>query len=161
MPGLSGPDLQRRLAELGAPFPIVFLTGRGDIPTTVKAMKAGADDFLTKPVSGEVLLESIEHAISRHEAGRIRDRWLHDARASLARLTAREREVFEFVVRGKLNKQTAFALGITERTVKAHRRRIFEKLGVASVAGLVSLAERTGILAATENVPVPHAGPGR
>jgi FixJ family two-component response regulator len=146
LPGLSGPDLQRRLAELGFTFPIIFLTGHGDFPTTVLAVKAGAEDFLIKPVPRRALLESIGRAIERQEAELPKMGWLRDARALLETLTPRERQVFEFVVRGKLNKQTAQALGITERTIKAHRHRIFEKLNAKTIADLVSLAERLGIL---------------
>ena len=146
LPGLSGPDLQARLAELGSPLPIVFLTGYGDVPTTVRTIKAGAEDFLTKPVSRPALLDSVERAFARYETERAQQEWLKGARTLLDRLTPREREVFDHVVRGKLNKQTAHALGITERTIKAHRRRIFEKLGARTIADLVSLAERLGVL---------------
>lgn len=146
LPGLSGPDLQARLAELGCPLPIVFLTGHGDFPTTVRAIKAGAEDFLTKPVTGSALLDSIARAFQRYDADQTQREWLSGARSLLDTLTPREREVFDHVVQGKLNKQTAHALGITERTIKAHRQRIFDKLGVRSVAELVSLAERLGIL---------------
>lgn len=146
LPGLSGPALQRRLVEIGSPFPIVFLTGHGDIPTTVTAIKSGAEDFLTKPVAGQVLLESIGRAIARHDTESKHQQRMRDAHALLETLTPRERQVFDFIVRGRLNKQTAYALGITERTIKAHRHRIFEKLGARTIADLVSLAERLGIL---------------
>ena len=146
LPGLSGPDLQARLAELGSPLPIVFLTGYGDVPTTVRTIKAGAEDFLTKPVSRPALLDSVERAFARYETERAQQEWLKGARTLLDRLTPREREVFDHVVRGKLNKQTAHALGITVRTIKAHRHRIFEKLGARTIADLVSLAERLGVL---------------
>ena len=146
LPGLSGPDLQARLTELGSPFPIIFLTGHGDVPTTVRAIKAGAEDFLTKPVSQQALLDSIGRAFARYEVERTRREWMKGARSLLDTLTPREREVFEFVVRGRMNKQTARALGITERTIKAHRQRIFDKLGAQTIADLVSLAERLGIL---------------
>ena len=144
LPGLSGPDLQGRLVEIGSPFPIVFLTGHGDIPTTVKAIKSGAEDFLTKPVSGQALLESIGRAIARHDAERKHQQWMRDAHARLETLTPRERQVFDFIVRGRINKQTAHALGITERTIKAHRHRIFEKLGTRSIADLVSRRRTPG-----------------
>ena len=146
LPGLSGPELQSRLFEVGSPFPIVFLTGHGDIPTTVRAIKSGAEDFLTKPVQGQALLNSIGRAIARHELERRHQQWLRNARALLDSLTPREREVFDFIVRGKLNKQAAHALGITERTIKAHRQRVIDKLGAKSVADLVSMAERLGVL---------------
>jgi FixJ family two-component response regulator len=146
LPGLSGPALQERLAELGCASPIIFLTGFGDVPTTVKAIKAGADDVLTKPVSAKVLIESITSALDRFQRERPKREWHRAARARLESLTPREREVFDRVVQGKANKQTARELGITERTVKAHRQRIFEKLHAKTVAELVSLAERLEIL---------------
>ena len=147
LPGLSGPDLQARLTKLGSLFPIVFLTGYGDVPMTVRAMRAGAEDVLTKPVSQQALVDSIERAFAHYETEHTRQEWVRDARSRLETLTPREREVFEFVVRGKINKQTAHALGITERTIKAHRQRIFDKLGARTIADLVSLAERLGVLA--------------
>jgi FixJ family two-component response regulator len=146
LPGLSGPDLQTLLSQLGTPFPIVYLSGRGDIPTTVRAIKAGAEDFLTKPATAEALLNSIERAIARHESQRTQLEWRKDAQQRLESLTPREREVFEFIVRGKMNKHAAFALGITERTIKAHRQRVISKLGAHSIADLVSFAERAGVL---------------
>jgi FixJ family two-component response regulator len=147
LPGLSGPDLQARLAKLGSLFPIVFVTGHGDVPMTVRAMRAGAEDVLTKPVSQQALVDCIERAFAHYETDHARQEWTRHARSRLDTLTPREREVFEFVVRGKINKQTAHALGITERTIKAHRQRIFDKLGARTIADLVSLAERLGILA--------------
>lgn len=145
LPGISGPELQGRLVEIGSPFPIVFLSGHGDIPTTVRAMKSGAEDFLTKPVPSQILLDSIGRAIARYDAERNQRHWTQNAHALLETLTPRERQVFEFMVRGQMNKQTAHALGITERTIKAHRHRIFEKFGTQSVTDLVLLAERLGI----------------
>ena len=146
LPGLSGPELQQLLFEFGSPFPIVFLTGHGDIPTTVRAIKTGAEDFLTKPAPAAALLDAIGRAIARHESQRGQQQWLRNARTLLETLTPREREVFDFIVRGKMNKQTAFALGITERTIKAHRQRIISKLGAHSIADLVSFAERMGLM---------------
>jgi RNA polymerase sigma factor (sigma-70 family) len=147
LPGTSGPDLQSRLFEVGSPFPIVFVSGHGDIPTTVRAIKSGAEDFLTKPVDGQALLQSIEHAVARQEAERQQQDRMMAARALVESLTPREREVFDLIVRGRLNKEAAYDLGITERTIKAHRQRVFRKLGAKSVAHLVSTAERLGILA--------------
>jgi len=147
LPGLSGPDLQVRLSRLGSLFPIIFITGHGDVPMAVRAMRAGAEDVLTKPVCQETLVDSIERAFAHYETEHSRQEWVRDARYRLETLTPREREVFEFVVRGKINKQTAHALGITERTIKAHRQRIFDKLGARTIADLVSLAERLGVLA--------------
>ena len=149
IPGLSGPELQGRLGELGSTLPIVFLTGYPDVPTTVQTIKAGADDFLIKPVSSEDLLHAIERAIARHEATRGLKNRLDIVRAHVATLTPREREVFELVIRGRTNKQVANALGATERTIKAHRHRVMEKMQVQSLAELVSLAERVGVFAST------------
>jgi RNA polymerase sigma factor (sigma-70 family) len=153
IPGLSGPELQRRLSELGSTLPIVFLSGYADVPTTVQAIKAGADDFLTKPVSSDQLLGAIQRAIAHHQAARTAHEAAREAkgrldtvRARLALLTPREREVFELVVRGKTNKHVALELGTTERTIKAHRHRVMEKMQVQSLAELVSLAERLGAL---------------
>jgi RNA polymerase sigma factor (sigma-70 family) len=146
IPGLSGPELQGRLSELGSTLPIVFLTGYTDIPTTVQTIKAGAEDFLTKPVSSDQLLHAIERAMAHHEATRGLKSKLDVVRAHIATLTPREREVFELVIRGQTNKQVGNALGATERTIKAHRHRVMEKLQVQSLAELVSLAERVGIL---------------
>jgi RNA polymerase sigma factor (sigma-70 family) len=146
IPGLSGPELQGRLSELGSTLPIVFLTGYADIPTTVQTIKAGAEDFLTKPVSSDQLLHAIERAMAHHEATRGLKNKLDVVRAHIATLTPREREVFELVIRGQTNKQIASALGATERTIKAHRHRVMEKMQVRSLAELVSHAERVGIL---------------
>jgi RNA polymerase sigma factor (sigma-70 family) len=146
IPGLSGPELQGRLRELGSTLPIVFLSGFADVPTTVLTIKAGAEDFLTKPVSSEDLFAAVERALAHHQAGRSQRDRLDAARAHLATLTPREREVFELVIRGKTNKQVGNKLGATERTIKAHRHRVMEKLQVQTLADLVSLAERAGIL---------------
>lgn len=151
MEGLSGLELQERLAAAGNRLPIVFLTGHGDVPSSVRAIKAGAEDFLTKPAPKDVLLAAVEHALARFQADAESDEKIGALRVRLAKLTPREREVFDLVVRGKLNKQIAFQLGISERTIKAHRRSIFDKLEMQSVAELVLLAERTGVL---EQVPV-------
>ena len=146
MPGLSGPELQERLAK-DAPFiPIVFLSGRGDIPTSVKAMKLGAEDFLTKPVSKEDLVAAIERAVAHAQTRLEQHHRIMKLRELISSLTRRERQVFELIVRGKMNKQIAFDLGTSERTVKAHRQRVMEKLKARSVAELVSSAERLGML---------------
>jgi RNA polymerase sigma factor (sigma-70 family) len=146
IPGLSGPELQSRLSELGSTLPIVFLTGYADVPTTVRAIKAGADDFLTKPVTSDQLLRAIQRAMAHQEATRDTKSKIDIVRAHIAALTPREHEVFELVIRGKTNKQVANALGATERTIKAHRHRVMEKMQVQSLAELVSLAERAGVL---------------
>jgi FixJ family two-component response regulator len=146
IPGLSGPELQGRLNALGSTVPIVFLTGYADTPTTVRAIKAGAEDFLTKPVESEALLGAIERAMARHAVTRSEQRRLDEMLALLAALTRRERQVFGLVVRGKLNKQIAHELGTTERTVKAHRHQVMEKMKVRSLAELVRMAEQLGVL---------------
>lgn len=153
IPGLTGPQLQARLLELGSTLPIVFLTGHADTPTTVRAIKAGAEDFLTKPVSSEELIDAIERAMARQEAVRSRHRKLDSLRTLVASLTPRERQVFELIVRGKINKQIAYELGTTERTVKAHRHQVMEKMEVRSFAELVSVAERLGMLDPNNNSP--------
>jgi FixJ family two-component response regulator len=146
LPGLSGPELQERLGELGSLMPIVFLTGHADIQTTVRAIKAGAEDFLTKPVSSEDLLHAVERALAHQEVLLGQRHRMDSIRSHLAKLTRRERQVFDLIVRGKINKQIAHELGTTERTVKAHRHQVMEKAGVHSLAELVSIAERLGLL---------------
>ena len=151
VPGLSGPELQRRLSELGSTLPIVFLTGYPDVRTAVRTIKAGAEDFLTKPVSSDKLLRAIERAMARHEATRGLKSTLDVVRAHIGKLTPRERQVFERIVRGQTNKQVANALGTTERTIKAHRQQVMEKMQVQSLAELVSLAQRVGVLGGTSD----------
>jgi FixJ family two-component response regulator len=146
-PGMSGPELQDRLIELGVALPIIFLTGYEDIRTTVRTIKAGGEDFLTKPVTSEQLLNAIDRAMTRHTSVRDERHRLQEMRALLAKLTARERQVFDLVVRGKMNKQIAFELGATERTIKAHRQQVMEKTKVESLPELVTIAERLGLLA--------------
>ena len=139
MPGLSGLDLQTALAKEGNMLPVVFLSGHGDIPTTVQAMRRGAEDFLTKTAPKEVLIEAIKRAIERDAKQRAERAKLAALRAPFAALTPRERQVLKQVVQGKLNKQIAFDLGIHERTVKLHRTAITTKLGVHSTAELTKL----------------------
>ena len=146
IPGLSGPELQSRLIELDSILPIVFVTGHADTPTTVRAIKAGAEDFLTKPASSEQLIDAIERAMARYDSAHSRRSKLDSLRARVATLTPRERQAFDLIVRGKINKQIAFELGTTERTVKAHRHQVMEKMQVHSLAELVSSAERLGML---------------
>jgi FixJ family two-component response regulator len=155
MSGVSGPQLQRQLAEIGCRLPIVFVTGHGDVPTSVEAIKAGAEDFLTKPVPKEKLVAAIDRALAHDGELRERDERIDALRSLVARLTPREREVFDLVVRGKLNKQIAHELGAAERTVKAHRRSIMEKCEARSITELVLIAERLGMLAKS-----PAASPG-
>ena len=146
MIGLDGLELQDRLVRLGNVLPIIFLTGHGDIPTSVRAIKAGAEDFLSKPVSAVTLRDAIHRALERYDAVRERHEQRDALVALVATLTPREREVFDLVVRGKLNKQIAHSLGTSERTVKAHRHNVMQKLQVHSVAEAVSIAERLGML---------------
>ena len=144
MPGLSGLELQDALARTGSPLPLVFLTGHGDIPSSVHAMRQGAEDFLTKPVKRQDLFDVVQRALARAVKEREqRARWL-DLRARFEALTPREREVLGHVLRGQLNKQIAGDLGTSERTVKAHRANIMAKLQVQSVAELVHLAQEAG-----------------
>ena len=146
MTGLSGPQLQDRLAELGCGLPIIFITGHGDIPTTVQTIKAGAEDFLTKPVGKELLLEVIGRALIRYEQLREQDSQYDIMRSRLASLTSREHEVFSLLVRGRPHKKIAHELRMSERTVKMHRHNIIEKFQAKSLAELVVIAERLGLL---------------
>ena len=145
MPGMSGLELQERLADKEISCPIIFITGHGTVPMSVRAMKAGAVDFLEKPFDGEDLLKAISRAIERDRQARHQQKELKRLRKRLETLTPREYEVFGFVVAGMLNKQTAFDLGTSEKTVKVHRARVFEKMGATSLADLVRLAEKLGI----------------
>lgn len=145
MPGLDGLAVQQRLAALGSRLPIVFLTGHGDIPMSVEAMRAGAVDFLTKPVRSGNLMRAIDAALVIAEERRRHDAALAELRSRAAQLTPREREVFAHVVAGKLNKIIAAELGTTEQTVKVHRGRVMEKLGAGSVVDLVHAARSLGI----------------
>jgi RNA polymerase sigma factor (sigma-70 family) len=146
MAGLSGPQLQDHLAEVGRKLPIVFITGYGDIPTSVQTIKAGAEDFLTKPAPKEILLEAINRALTRYwKLQEERDR-VAALRTLIDRLTPRERDVFMLLVQGKPHKQIGYELGTSERTVKLHRHNIVEKLEVRSLAELAVIAERLGML---------------
>ncbi len=145
MPGLTGIELQRQLQILNRNVPIVFMTGHGNIPMSVQAMKAGAVDFLPKPVKDTDLLRAIEQALARAVHDRAERNELEDVRERVERLTPREREVMVLVVRGLLNKQIAFELGTVEKTIKVHRARVMEKMQVDSLADLVRLAEKIGI----------------
>src|ERR1700730_16050852 len=147
MPALGGLQLQEEFAKLPHGWPIIFMTGHGDIPTTVRAIKAGAEDFLSKPVSRQTLLEAIERALVRYSTTRQGQDQLNSLRSLISTLTPREGEVFSLMVRGKLNKQIAFQLGTSERTIKAHRHMVMHKLQVQSFAEAVSIAERAGLLA--------------
>jgi FixJ family two-component response regulator len=145
MPAVSGLELQGMLADRGSLLPIIFLTAHGDIPKSVQAMKRGASDFLMKPVNDEDLLAAVRVAIQKDRALRREQAELSEIRAHLTTLTPREREVLEYVVTGKLNKQIAGELGTVEQTIKVHRAHVMQKMRVQSVAELVRLTQRCGI----------------
>lgn len=148
LPKVNGLELQRKLSEKGCLLPIIFLTGHGDVPTTVQAMKAGAVDFLTKPVLDEELLEAVRIAVEEDRVRRSQRAEKAAIEERLATLTPREREVFLGVVSGKLNKQIAVDLGTVEKTIKVHRARVMEKMGADSLAELVRIAGKAGIVGA-------------
>jgi FixJ family two-component response regulator len=142
MPGLSGLDLQLKLRDDGIPIPIIFITGHGDIPMSVRAMKEGAHEFLTKPVRGQDLLDSVQKALASDRALRQERREANEIRARFESLTPREKEVLELVVAGLLNKQIADQLGMSELTVKTHRAHVMEKTQAESLAHLVRMSEK-------------------
>jgi len=144
MPGMNGLELQHAIAAAGHPIPVIFISGDGDIPATVQAMKAGAVDFLTKPFDEEQLLDAIRRALAHDAEGRAQRRQLEQWQARYNELTPREREVCHLVARGLLNKQIAFELGATEKTIKVHRARVMDKLEVQSVADLVRIVDKLG-----------------
>ena len=147
MPGISGLELQDAILKMEDALPLIFLTGHGDIPTSVQAIRRGAEDFLTKPVKREVLFEAVERALARDTEERQQRVHQRELRMRFASLTPREREVLAHLLSGKLNKQIASDLGTTERTVKAHRANLLAKVAVHSLAELSRLAERAGISA--------------
>ncbi len=146
LPGASGLELQDRLLERGCSTPVVFLTGHGDVPASVRAMKRGALDFLQKPVAADELFAAVSAALARDEAGRRQGADLAQLRALAATLSDRQRDVWLRVVSGQLNKQIAYDLGVVERTVKLHRARAMAKLGARSTADLARIAERLGLI---------------
>jgi FixJ family two-component response regulator len=145
LPGLSGLDLQKRMAAADIEIPIIFITGHGDIPMTVQAMKAGAVGFLTKPFRDQELLDAIQQALERDRHAREQRAKVEELRSRYRSLTPREREVIALVVTGLLNKQIAGELGTSEAAVKVHRQHVMEKMGAGSLADLVRLADRLGI----------------
>jgi FixJ family two-component response regulator len=156
MPGLNGLELQKALAERGGATPIVFLSGQGDVPTSVRAMKHGALDFLTKPVDDEELLAAVQAALRNDQVARRARVEVDDILQRIATLTPREREVLGHVIAGHLNKQAAAEMGTVEKTIKVHRARMMEKMGVQSVAELVRLAEKAQVAPAA---PTPLQKP--
>lgn len=155
LPGLSGLDLQREIADTDASLPIIFLTGHGDIPMSVRAMKAGAVEFLTKPFREQDLLDAIRKAIERDRAARGERRELSELRRRYASLTPRERDVLAGIVAGLLNKQIAAELGTSEVTVKEQRGHVMQKMQAGSVAELVRFASRLGMPSATSSHSQP------
>ena len=144
-PGRSGLDMQRDLGQAGARLPVIFITGYGDIPMSVRAMKAGAVEFLTKPFRDQDLLDAVGTALEKDRTRRAGETRLAELRSRFATLTARERQVLSLVVAGRLNKQIAGELGVSEMTVKMHRRQVMRKMQAAGVAQLVRLADQLGI----------------
>jgi FixJ family two-component response regulator len=150
LPDLNGLELQKRIAVDRTDMPIIFISGYGDVPMTVQAMKAGAIEFLTKPLGGDVLLSAIQHAIDRSSAALDHEKSMRTLRECHALLSRREREVMALVVSGLLNKQVGAELGISEITVKAHRGQVMRKMKADSLADLVNMAARLGLAASPE-----------
>jgi FixJ family two-component response regulator len=145
MPGLSGFDLQEALGASGFIIPIIFLTGHGSVPQSVRAMKAGAVDFIEKPFEGEQLLDAVQKALEKDRLHRALENDIQQIKARVQSLTPREYQVFTHVIKGRLNKQIAFDLGTVEKTIKVHRAQVMRKMQVDSLAALVRMAEKAGL----------------
>ena len=150
LPDLSGLDIQQRISDEKSSIPIIFITGYGDIPTSVRAMKAGAAEFLIKPLDDEILIKAIHDAVHRSQANLKREGAQRQLQGRLGSLSKREREVMNLVVKGLMNKQVGFELGISEITVKAHRGRVMEKMQATTFVDLVNMAGRLGISTARQ-----------
>jgi FixJ family two-component response regulator len=161
MPRLTGPELQARLNTIESTLPIIFLTGHADIATTVHVIKAGAHDLLTKPVERQVLLDAIERTLARVRALEEGHGQLGKLRMLVDHLSPRERQVFDRVVQGRMNKEIAGELGTTERTIKAHRHRVMEKVHATSLIDLVLIAERLGISSSRKDSSAPDRQDGQ
>jgi FixJ family two-component response regulator len=162
LPGLSGLDFQAELAKVNVNIPIIFITGFGDIPMSVKAMKAGAVEFLTKPIREQDLLDAVRAALDRDRMRRKSEEKIQDLRARFDALSAREQEVMSLVASGLMNKQVAAEIGIVEVTVKVHRHNIMKKLGARSLADLVRMADALGLSRSNDKAerPAKHSGHG-
>ena len=158
MPGIDGIELAQKLSAYPMPPPIVFLSAHGDVPASVRAMKDGAVDFLEKPVQEEDLFDALERAVARSRKEILQRRGLADLTENFTKLTPRERQVFALVISGLLNKEVAWELGISEKTIKVHRARVVEKMGARSLPDLVRMAERLGIPSTPPETP--RAGTG-
>jgi RNA polymerase sigma factor (sigma-70 family) len=155
LPGVNGLELQRKLARSDQQLPIIFISAHGDIPMAVRAMKAGAVEFLAKPFRDEDLLDAIQQALARDEAAKAHGVEINRIRSCHARLTARQRQILDLIIEGKLNKQIAAELGLSENTIKVHRHRIMERMGASSVARLVHMVGQMTPDSATAIRPTP------
>jgi FixJ family two-component response regulator len=157
LPGRSGLDFQQTLGELGIRLPVIFISAHGDIPISVRAMKSGAIEFLTKPINEQQLLDAVQAGIELDRANRQDDALATELRARFDSLTPREREIMSLVVSGKLNKQIGFQVGLSEMTVKVHRSHVMQKMQAKSVVELVRMADKLGVSAPKPKAPKPKA----
>ena len=155
LPGRSGLDFQQTLGQLGIRLPVIFISAHGDIPISVRAMKSGAMEFLTKPVNEQQLLDAVQAGIERDRASRQDSALAAELRARFDTLTSREREIMSLVVSGNVNKQIAFQVGLSEMTVKVHRMRIMQKMQAKSAIDLARMADKLGVAASTQKLSTP------